>query len=164
MDRLILFRHGVAEPDSASGDDFDRRLSPRGSQESAAMAAHLAEMGFTPDVVLVSPAARTRETWDAAQSAFPRAAVRFEDHLYNADTGALRDAVETAGETARAVMVIGHNPGLQELTLTLLTEGAAPIELIGRARSFPPAAAAVFLFDAEGRPHYDGLYFPGRHH
>src|SRR5258707_1283160 len=56
MDRLILLRHGKAESESESGDDFDRRLSPRGVRESAAMAETLAELGFAPDVALVSPA------------------------------------------------------------------------------------------------------------
>ena len=66
MDRLILFRHGKAEADSASGDDFDRRLAPRGVRESAAMGRSLAELGMCPDLVLASPSARTRETWAAA--------------------------------------------------------------------------------------------------
>jgi phosphohistidine phosphatase len=60
-------------------------------------------------------------------------------------------------------MVVGHNPGLQELTIQLLIEGAAPSSLIARAqRNFPTAGAAVFLFDANGRPHFDGLFFPER--
>ena len=62
MERLILLRHGKAEPDSESGDDFDRRLAPRGVQETAAMAAHLAEMGFRPDVALVSTSASSART------------------------------------------------------------------------------------------------------
>lgn len=165
MDRLILLRHGKAEPDSDSGDDFDRRLAARGVEESAEMGAHLASMGFTPDVALVSPAARARETWASAQAAFPNAETRFEDHLYHADSGTIRAAAEAAGASCRTLMIVGHNPGLQELTVQMLQEGGAPLSLIGRAqRNFPTAAAAVFLIDANGRPHYDGLFFPGRHH
>ena len=60
-------------------------------------------------------------------------------------------------------MVVGHNPGLQELTIAMLIEGGAPSGLIGRAqRNFPTAAAAIFLIDGTGRPHYDGLFFPDR--
>ena len=165
MDRLILFRHGKAEPDSISGEDFDRRLAPRGTAESASMGVHLAEMGFNPDLVLVSPAARARETWEAALPAFPKAETRFDDQLYHASSGAIRHAAETAGEACVTVMVVGHNPGLQELTVMLLQEGGAPPGLIAKAqRNFPTAAAAVFIFDGAGRPHYDGLFFPGRHH
>ena len=163
MDRLILFRHGKAEPESASGEDFDRRLSPRGVRESAQMGAHLADLGFAPDLVLVSPSARTRETWAAAEAYFPKAGARFDDELYHADSGAVRREAERAGATCGTVMVVGHNPGLQELVVRLLAEGSAPSSLIARAqRHFPTAAAAVFLIDANSRPAFDGLFFPER--
>jgi len=163
MDRLILFRHGKAEAESPSGEDFDRRLAPRGVEESGVMAAHLAGMGFLPDLALVSPAARTRETWAAAEPHFPKAQVRFDDELYHADSGGVRHAAARAGATVRTLMVVGHNPGLQELVVRLLTEGHSPAGLIARAsRQFPTAAAAVFLFDDEGRPAFDGLFFPER--
>jgi phosphohistidine phosphatase len=163
MDRLILLRHGKAEPESASGEDFDRRLAPRGQAESAEMAARLADLGFLPDLALVSAAARTRETWAAAEPHFPKAKVRVEDELYHADSGAVRHAAARAGASVGTVMVVGHNPGLQELAVRLLTEGSAPASLIARAaRQFPTAAAAVFLFDDNGRPQFDGLFFPDR--
>ena len=163
MDRLILFRHGKAEPESTSGEDFDRRLAPRGVRESAEMAAQLADLGFLPDLALVSPAARTRETWAAVETHFPQARVLFDDELYHADSGSARHAAERAGKTAGTVMVVGHNPGLQELAVRLLAEGGAPPSLIARAMGrFPTAAAAVFLFDGNGRPAFDGLFFPDR--
>ena len=165
MERLILLRHGKAEPDSVSGDDFDRRLSARGARESAEMGAHLADMGFRPDLALVSPAARTRETWEAMQASFPDADVRPCDELYHAEAEVIRRTAEEADGAAKTVMVVGHNPGLQELAVALLTEGGAPGGLLQRAmRNFPPGAAAVFLIDGNGRPHYDGLFFPERQH
>src|SRR5579859_6605580 len=163
MDRLILFRHGKAEAESASGEDFDRRLAPRGIEESAQMGAQLADMGFAPDLVLVSTAARARETWAAAEPHFAKARARFDDDLYHADSGRVRREAARAGAGAPTVMVVGHNPGLQELAVQLLTEGSAPPSLIARAsRPFPTAAAAVFLFDDDGRPAFDGLFFPER--
>jgi phosphohistidine phosphatase len=60
-------------------------------------------------------------------------------------------------------MIVGHNPGLQELTVQLLREGSAPAGLIAKAqRDFPTACAAVFLFDDNGRPQFDGLFIPER--
>lgn len=163
MDRLILFRHGKAEADSASGEDFDRRLAPRGVRESAKTGEALADLGLTPDLVLVSPAARARETWAAAEASFPNARVQFEPDLYHADSGTIRHVAERAGDGVGTVMVVGHNPGLQELTVRLLAEGSAPASLIARAqRQFPTAAASVFLFDDAGRPSYDGFFFPER--
>ena len=163
MDRLILFRHGKAEAESASGDDFDRRLAPRGGEESGETAAKLADLGFQPDLALVSAAVRTRETWAAAEPHFPKARAIFDADLYHADSEAVRHAAAKAGAMVGTVLVIGHNPGLQELTARLLTEGSAPPSLIARAsRQFPTAAAAVFLFDGEGRRAFDGLFFPDR--
>lgn len=163
MDRLILFRHGKAEHESASGEDFDRPLAARGASDSAAMAESLSRLGLIPDLVLISPAARTRETWAAAEAAFPQAEVRLEPDLYHADAGAIRRVAEAAGAGRRAVMVVGHNPGLQELAVDLLREGSAPASLVARAqRRFPTAAAAVFLIDTAGKPAFDGLFFPER--
>lgn len=163
MDRLILLRHGKAESESASGEDFDRRLARRGQRESAAMAAHLADLGLSPDVALVSPSARTRETWAAAELSFPNARVAFDEGLYHSDSEGVRRAAQAAGKTVRTVMVVGHNPSLQELTVRLLAEGHAPSALIAKAQHrFPTATAAVFLFDGEGRPAYDGLFYPER--
>jgi phosphohistidine phosphatase len=163
MDRLILLRHGKAEAESVSGEDFDRRLAPRGVAESAQMAAQLADMGFCPDLVLVSTAARARETWAAAEPLFPNARARFDAELYHADSRCVRREAERAGAEAGTVMVVGHNPGLQELAVQLLSEGHSPASLVARAtRQFPTAAAAVFLFDGSGRPAFDGLFFPDR--
>ena len=163
MDRLILFRHAKAETDAESGDDFDRALAPRGRREAKAMGERLAALGVSPDLALVSPAVRTRQTWELATEALPSGEVRLEPSLYNADAGQIRRLAERAGDGCGTVVVVGHNPGLQELTLRLLLEGAAPSGFIGRAqRKFPPAAVAVFDFDAAGRPVADGLYYPER--
>ena len=163
MDRLILFRHGKAEAESASGEDFDRPLAPRGVRESAEMAEVLAGLGMIPDLALVSPATRARETWEAAAATFPAAELKLEPELYNADTGMVLQAALAAGRDRRTLVVVGHNPGLQELTVRLLQEGAAPPALVARAqRQFPPAAVSVFLIDANGRPAFDGLFFPER--
>ena len=163
MDRLILLRHGKAEPESETGDDFDRRLAAHGAVESAAMGLRLADMGFRPDVAMVSTAARARGTWEAAAAAFPEARVQYEDELHHADMQTIRHVAQRAAAEAATVMIVGHNPGLQELTIALLLEGRAPAGLIAKVqRNYPTAAASVFLIDGAGRPHYDGLFFPER--
>jgi phosphohistidine phosphatase len=159
MDRLILMRHGKAEARAESGEDFDRRLSERGVAEAAAMGRTLAEFGLVPDLVLVSPSARTRDTWAAAAAAFPQVPARIEETLYHADQGQIRRLAEQAG--GGTVMLVGHNPGLQDLAIRLLSEAGAPAAVIAQAHgAFPPATAAVFRFDAAGRPAYDGLHYP----
>jgi phosphohistidine phosphatase len=163
MDRLILLRHAKAEADAPSGDDFDRPLAPRGVRESRAMALQLATLGLEPDVALVSPALRTRQTWEAVAEAIPGGEVRFDRNLYNADASALRRIAEQAGEGRGTLILVGHNPGLQELAARLIADGGGPASLLHRVRKhFPPAAAAVFDIDAHGRPSIDGLYYPER--
>jgi phosphohistidine phosphatase len=163
MNRLILLRHAKAEAEAASGDDFDRPLAPRGRREAQAMAEQLAGLGFKPDVAVVSPALRTRETWEALHEALPGGEVRFARALYTAAAPAIFRLAEQAGEGRGTVVVVGHNPGLQELAVELLRRAGAPSSFVARAqRAFPPAAAAVFLVDDEGRLAADGLFYPER--
>jgi phosphohistidine phosphatase len=163
MDRLILLRHGEAERQAPSGEDFDRRLTPHGRRESMETGDSLANLGFSPDIALVSGAARARETYEAACGVLHCAQVRFDDRLYLAEAPVIREAARAAaGEGAGTVLVVGHNPGLQELIVGLLVEGAAAPQLIARAKAgIPTGAAAVFLIDANGRPAFDGLLMPG---
>jgi phosphohistidine phosphatase len=161
MDRLILLRHGEAERDSQTGEDFDRPLAARGQKESAATGEALAELGLAPDLAIASGALRTRETWMSVAPAFPKARVRFDDNLYLAEADLIHRTAEAAGQGCGALMIIGHNPGLQELALALLIEGAGPQSAIDRVRAgLPTGAAAVFLIDTNGRPSYDGLFYP----
>ncbi len=160
MERLILFRHGKAEAHAATGDDFDRPLSPRGMRGAAAIGEALAASGMKPDIVLASPSARTRETWDVAKAAFPPAAAEFPAGLYNADAETIWRTAEGRDGT---VVVVGHNPGLHELTLTLMIAADAPAADLSRAqRKFPPGTAAVFAIDPAGRPTFEGLHYPER--
>jgi phosphohistidine phosphatase len=162
MDRLILLRHAKAESEAPSGDDFDRPLAARGRREAQAVGVQLAALRLKPDIALVSPALRTRETWELVEEATPAAKVRFDPALYNAEAGAIRRLAEKAG--AGTVIVVAHNPGLQELAVRLLRDGAAPAEFLSRAqRHFPPGAVAVFDIDAAGRPVADRLFYPERH-
>lgn len=148
MDRLILMRHGQAES-RAAGGDAARRLTAAGAGAVAETARQLAEAGYAPDVVLVSTAQRTRDTWAAAESSFPGAEARFETHLYNADSETLLDAVEAA--EASSVMVVGHNPGVHDAAVRLLTRDPAPAAATARLLSgFPTAAAAVFRLRPDG--------------
>ena len=163
MERLILLRHGKAENQSWSGEDFDRRLTPRGVSDAREAGERLAELGFRADLALVSAAARTRETWEALSPTCPACEVRFEDSLYHAEAGEVLDLVRQCAGQAGTILVVGHNPGLHELVLRLLIEGGATPDLVASARArFPTSAAAAFLFDGQNPPAYDGLLLPPR--
>ena len=162
MDRLILLRHGDAENQAPSRDDFDRGLTRRGEAESRAAGETLAHLGMVPDLVLVSAAARAQATWAQVAPAFPEATARTEPDLYLAEDSVIRDFAEVEGRTARTVMIVGHNPGIQELAVGLLLEGHADPSLVRKVQGgFPTATSIVFLIDAYGRPTYDGYFVPG---
>lgn len=160
MDRLILLRHGEAEAGSETGGDFGRRLTGRGREASAAVASALADVGLIPDLALVSAAVRTRETWAAMSGLLPGCEVRFEEGLYLAEAQEMQRLARRA-DAAGVVLVVGHNPGLQELAEALLVEASGPSDTLSRIRSgFPTSAAVAFAFDANGRPAFDGFFQP----
>jgi len=144
MDRLILLRHGKAEADAPTGQDFDRALTSRGRRDVALIARELAEAGHTPDLALVSPAVRAKETWLEAAPFFPNAAVQWAPMLYHIDPQGILDLA--FDQPAKVVMVVGHNPGLGELAAYLARE-AGHADLIG----FPTAAAAAIDFAPAAR-------------
>ena len=147
MQRLILFRHGKAENRAPSGDDFDRDLVERGRDEARATAEALAAARLIPDLVIVSAAARTVATWEAAQPAWPDCRSDVRANLYNADARALLDAGRS--HLGRTVAVIAHNPGVQVLAMALFQQAGAK-ELERRAREgFPTSGAAAFAFDGD---------------
>jgi phosphohistidine phosphatase len=163
MRRLILFRHGKAETAGSNGGDRERPLAARGCADSAATARWLSQTGFVPDIVLVSPSARTLETWDAARSYFPDASVESRERLYLAGSETIRDVVDEAAPGAETVMVIGHNPGLQELGVQLASEGRAPrVQAKRMEDGFPTAAAWVFRIRKDGRAALEAAYEPPR--
>jgi phosphohistidine phosphatase len=163
MRRLILFRHGKAEAAGPSGGDRERPLAERGWVDSAVTAQWLSGTGFIPDLVLVSPAARTRETWDAARSCFPAARVEPSERLYLAAPETIGGVVDEASDEAETIMVIGHNPGLQELGVQLVADGGAPRPQATRMEDgFPTAAAWVFRVRKPGDVSLEAVYEPPR--
>ncbi len=156
MAQLILLRHAKAESSSSTGRDFDRGLTERGHRDAAIMGRVLAQAGYVPDLVIVSSARRTLETWQGVAPAFPDADVEESRALYLATREQLAEAAEE-GLSAGSVMIIGHNPGLHELALMMV--GAGPDKLDG----FPTAAAAVFEILAGKPPLLQRMLVPRDH-
>lgn len=163
MKRLILMRHGKAERSNAGGD-FERGLTERGLKDAALMGRLLADEALTPDLALVSAARRTLETWDSASAAFPDVKSVALKGLYHAPADRILFELEAHVEAADSIMIVGHNPGLHELTIALLRQAGAGSALVARAESrFPTSTVAAFVFDAAGRPSYDGLFYASDH-
>ncbi|MBV9564652.1 MAG: histidine phosphatase family protein [Bradyrhizobium sp.] len=148
MRRLMLLRHAKTEHEAPSGRDQDRRLDERGRSDAAEIGGWLARHPPFADIVLVSPAVRARQTWEIAWEAMKDIVsppqVEFLPALYGADPGRLLEAVHTADEAER-IMLVGHNPGMHELALGLTGGGAAA----GRqalAENLPTSGLVMFDF------------------
>ncbi len=140
MQQLVLLRHAKAAADSDTGEDFDRPLAPRGREDAPVIGKALADAGADPQVVLVSAARRTRETWELVAPNFPKAEVRFMQTLYLAAAEDLAEEAENAG--AERVMIVAHNPGMHELAARWSHRNN---DLESRVRAkFPTCAGAVF--------------------
>lgn len=156
MRRVILFRHAKTEAQALGGRDINRALTERGRIDAALVAKRLVEVGLLPDKVLVSPAVRARQSWTCMADAFPGAQMDICNDLYNAAPEDVAGLISKT--TATALMVIGHNPSLQELAVEMLAEGlGTPGEIEQLSARFPPATAAVLVLDAEGRAALEGL-------
>jgi phosphohistidine phosphatase len=161
MQRLILMRHAEAERAAGSGHDRDRALSARGRRDAAAMGRALAARGMRPDLAIVSPAARTRQTWDLLHDAFGDVQVREDESLYNGGSETLRRFVEAGEDEAGCLMVVAHNPGIHLLAVEYLVESAASPAVLDRmSGGFPPGATAIFAVDAAGRCVFEGFLQP----
>lgn len=142
MKDLVLLRHAKALPAAAGQDDRDRPLGARGREDAAAMAGWLLGAGWRPDLVLCSPATRTRETLAIVAATLPCPRRTEEPPLYLASRGDLRARIRAIDPACAAAMIVGHNPGLEEL-VAALAAGASPARADGDER-FPTAAVAWF--------------------
>ena len=148
MRRLMLLRHSKAAPLGGAGD-LARPLAPRGREAAPAMGAYLAREMLLPDLVLVSPSARTRETWALVAAALPEAtSVRFEERIYEASHDRLLEVVQEVEAGARGVLMVGHNPGMADLARMLAGHGDR-YAFVRMREKFPTCGLAVIDFAVE---------------
>jgi phosphohistidine phosphatase len=123
MRRLMLLRHAKTETIEPGQRDRDRTLTVRGRTDAPIVGAYMAHHGLVPDLVLLSPAARSVETWELTARAFaklPR--VTTEERIYNASPQRLFGVVRETPD-APALLLVGHNPGLHELAVGIVASG-----------------------------------------
>lgn len=158
MKSVYLLRHAKSSWKEEGVDDIDRPLSKRGRAAAKAMRRHLAEKKLLPAQILCSPARRTRDTLAIVQGAFATAVpIRFEKGIYMAEPQTLLRRLKRLGDSLDAVMIVGHNPGLQQLAL-ILSEGRDSEIRRDLAVKFPTGALAVVRFETE---HWSGLDIGG---
>ena len=146
MKRVYLLRHAKSSWKDESLADRDRPLAGRGRRAARAIAGHLLAEGVRPELVLCSPARRTRETLERLEGALGDGVeVVFEKGLYGASEAGLLARLRALPREVGSVLVIGHNPGLGELALALASEGS---ELARMREKYPTAALATIELPA----------------
>jgi phosphohistidine phosphatase len=142
MRRLILFRHGKAVPHDAA-PDFERGLTARGMRDSAGVGTYLAAEHILPDMALVSPALRTKMTWDEAKPAIGDIEVRYDKALYLASSDLVLRQLQSVPDRVVTLILVGHNPSLHDLAQELT--GFGDRYALARLRDHMPTAAIVVL-------------------
>jgi phosphohistidine phosphatase SixA len=138
MHELILLRHAEADPHGKDGkDDRERHLTEHGRSEARAAGEWLSKHQIRYDRVLCSPSIRTKET---AALALGQVEPVYEDRIYDATVGELYDVLDK-NQDAGCVVLVGHNPGIEQL-VAFLVEGRSE-----DYRGMPPAGIAHILFD-----------------
>jgi phosphohistidine phosphatase len=147
---LTLLRHAKSSWDGPGLDDFDRPLAKRGEKAAPLMGAALAQMGLHPDLIICSGAVRTRQTLALVleQLGEHSAEIVFDDGIYLAPPDKILARVRSVSGGRHHVMVVGHNPGMEELAQVLAGTGPADARALMAAK-FPTAGLAVFTFDAD---------------
>ncbi|NBC88323.1 MAG: histidine phosphatase family protein [Alphaproteobacteria bacterium] len=144
MKLLGLLRHAKSDWGDASLRDFDRGLNERGRRGARVIGAHIGDHGAKWDLMLASPAVRVRETLGAA---LPDAAPLFDTRLYLASFDTILEVVQShaaeAADEPGSVLVAGHNPGLQELILELVSPSHETDLFREAAIKFPTASYAI---------------------
>jgi phosphohistidine phosphatase len=145
MLRLMLLRHAKSSWPSGM-QDAERPLSDRGEAAARLMGGYMAHHSLVPERVLCSPARRTRDTWTGVSAQLPAPVdVVFDGRLYVAGRQGILSAIRDQDDAVDELLLIGHNPGLQEAAEWLIASG--DVEQRERLREkFPTAALAVINF------------------
>lgn len=144
MKTLTLLRHAKSGWDDPVARDFDRPLNPKGQRAAAMMGRHMRAQGLAFDHVVASPAVRVVETLDHVATGYGSdLAPAWDQRVYLASAATLLDLVHELPAAAERVLLVGHNPGLEELVLELVAEGALRDEV---AIKFPTASLAEMRF------------------
>jgi phosphohistidine phosphatase len=145
--RLLVLRHAKSDWNNSHLADHDRPLAGRGQRAAEAMAAHVATVSPPPALVLCSTARRAQETLEPIRARLPTTTdVVVEDDLYGATAPMIVARLRQVPDGTPTVLVVGHNPGLEDLVRGLGREGDP--DLIARVRTkYPTGALATLVFD-----------------
>jgi phosphohistidine phosphatase len=137
MKTLLLLRHAKSSWENTQLADFERTLNSRGLRDAPIVGQKIKERNIEIDLILSSPAERTKQTANLVkEAAAAQARIQFEEKIYDASSTQLLQTISRMDDSINTVLLVGHNPGIESLQ-TLLT---------GEAHRFPTAALAKILF------------------
>jgi phosphohistidine phosphatase len=124
---LLLLRHAKSEWDTGEIEDFERPLAKRGKKDATRMGRWMHREGLLPDYVISSPAVRAQETGYRVckELGIPKKHIHFDPRIYEADITTLLTVLADCPEKRNNVMLVGHNPGLEQLLAWLWGENTA---------------------------------------
>ncbi|MGN6373994.1 MAG: SixA phosphatase family protein [Sphingomonas sp.] len=163
MKTLTLLRHAKSGWDDPVARDFDRPLNAKGARAATTMGHKMRSLGLTFDHVVASPALRVMETVDHLAAGYGRRIEpQWDRRLYLASAAMLLDLIHALPQEAEHVLLIGHNPGLEELVLLLTpdddgtlrheveikypTASIAELHLVGDWATLLPGEARLIRF------------------
>jgi phosphohistidine phosphatase len=147
--RLILLRHAKsAWPDGVA--DRERPLAERGRKAAHVVGAYMAREKLIPDLALVSPARRAQETWKLVRKTLSeKIDERDAPDIYEVSAERIVDVILAVGPDIRTLLIVGHNPGMENAASLLVADGDA--DAVDRMEDkFPTAGLAVIDFDVDG--------------
>jgi phosphohistidine phosphatase len=149
MKRLAILRHAKTEPYGSTDSDFDRALVERGWRDARRVGEAMRERGLQFDLALASNARRVRETVEGLMEAFcDTLDVQFEQRIYEADAGTLKALLRQLSDDLGSVLVVGHNPTVQQLVLDLTDRDERGLRDVVRMK-YPTATLALIDLPAE---------------
>jgi phosphohistidine phosphatase len=156
---LVLLRHGKSDW-SGGEPDPGRPLAPRGRRQVPRTGRWLSEHVPALDLAVVSPATRARETWELVaaelEAAYTRPPTRVDDRVYAASGPDLLEVVHELGDDTRTVVLVGHNPGLEELAEALTGEAVrlptSAVAVLTVAGPWSAVVPGTVVLRASGRP------------
>lgn len=149
MKRLSLLRHAKSSWDDPVERDFDRPLNGRGRRAARRMGQWLGDEALTFDLIIASPALRIRQTVEGLESGLgSRIACQWDKRIYMASAAILFDLVQETDDAVDHLLLVGHNPGLEDLCLDA-SEGHDSAARRDISEKYPTAAIAILDFACE---------------
>lgn len=150
MKTLTLLRHAKSSWDDPVARDFDRPLNARGQRAAATVGRHMRGEGLQFDHVAASPAVRVVETIEHFEAGYgSELAPAWDRRIYLASASSLLDVIHELPAGAGSALLIGHNPGLEDLVLTLVPDRSGDALRDSVEEKFPTAALVEMRFDTD---------------